>query len=458
MKKDRPASVLIVDDELEYAELVSTMLGNKYRSQKCNSGADALDLLKTRRFDFVLCDVQMPGMSGLQLLNEVRDKVVNEQTFVMMSAFGTLDTVIECLKAGAYDYISKPFKKDEIRLTLAKAVERERLRGRVHELEAALQETFHFQNIVARSPAMHKVFELLRKIADYRTMVLIEGESGTGKELVARALHYSSNRRDEAFVAVNCGAIPENLLESELFGYVKGAFTDASRDKRGLVEEADGGTLFLDEVGELPLPLQVKLLRVLQEQEIRRVGSAQTTKVDIRVVTATIRNLEEEVRAGRFREDLFYRLTVIPVRLPALRERPEDIPLLAQHFVAKINQRHGTSAEGFTPPALRALVSYDWPGNVRELENLIERLILLSDQPIIGREALPAILHERSDPTRSTVIDGEFSVKKATRRIEEILISRALDHTGGNRSKAAKLLEISNRALLYKIKDYGIDG
>jgi len=457
MKKDRPASVLIVDDEPEYAELVSTMLGKGYRSHISNSGSDALELLKTRRFDFVLCDVQMPEMSGLALLNHVREQVPTEQTFVMMSAFGTLDTVMECLKSGAYDYISKPFKKDEIRLTLAKAVERERLRGRVHELEAALQETFHFENIIARSPAMHKVFELLRKVADYRTMVLIEGESGTGKELVARALHYSSNRCDSAFVAVNCGAIPENLLESELFGYVKGAFTDASRDKRGLVEEADGGTLFLDEVGELPLSLQVKLLRVLQEQEIRRVGSAQPVSVDIRVVAATVRDLEEEVREGRFREDLFYRLNVIPLRLPALRERPEDIPILAQHFVEKINQRHGTSAEGFTPAALRVLVAYDWPGNVRELENLIERLILLSDQAIIGREALPESLVERSDPTRSTVLDGEYSVKKAIRRVEEVLIAKALAHTGGNRSKAAKLLEISNRALLYKIKDYGID-
>ncbi len=321
MKKDRPASVLIVDDEPEYAELVSTMLGKEYRAQICHSGAEALELLKTRRFDFVLCDVQMPAMSGLQLLNQAYDGVSDGQTFVMMSAFGTLDTVMECLKAGAYDYISKPFKKDEIKLTLAKAVERERLSGRVHELEEALQETYHFENIVARSPVMHKVFELLRKIADYRTMVLIEGESGTGKELVARAIHNNSPRRDKHFVPLNCAALSESILESELFGHEKGAFTGALRTKAGRVEEADGGTIFLDEIGELSSAMQVKLLRALEQKTITPVGDVTPIQIDVRLVAATNRDLEKMVSEGTFRQDLLFRLKVVTLTIPPLRER-----------------------------------------------------------------------------------------------------------------------------------------
>lgn len=459
-KKDkRPIQVLIVDDEAEYGDLIRAMLDASYETTFCDNGEEALDLLFTRKFDFVLCDVQMPEISGVDVLNRVREAGLTEDgpTFVMMSAFGTLDTALDCLKAGAYDYISKPFKRDEIRLTLAKAVERERLRGRVHELEDELKDTYHFENIVARSDIMDEVFSVLRKVAGYTTTILITGESGTGKELIARALHYTSPRCNKKFVAINCGAIPENLLESELFGYVRGAFTDAIRDKKGLFEEANGGTLFLDEVGELPLGLQVKLLRVLQEKEIRRIGAVQITPVDVRVVAATVRDLGNDVKEGKFREDLYYRLNVIPVNIPPLRERPEDIPLLLEHFLRRTNQKNKTKTEGFSKDAVRELVAYTWKGNVRELENVVEHCSLLSEQNIIGRDDLPNRITGRNDPKKLAVLSGDLSIKKAMRMIEESLIRKALQKTGGNRTQSAKLLEISHRALLYKIKDYGID-
>jgi two-component system response regulator AtoC len=352
--------------------------------------------------------------------------------------------------------VQKPFKHDEIVLTLRKAEEREALRRENRALREEIRKEHQFEQILAKSQSMQDIFRTIAKIADYKTTVLISGESGTGKELVARALHGRSSRRGGNFVAVNCGAIPENLLESELFGHKKGAFTDANSDRRGLFEEADGGTLFLDEIGELPIALQVKLLRVLQDEMIRRVGDSRDLKVDVRIIAATHRDLAAEVKAARFREDLFYRLNVLPISVPPLRTRREDIALLIDHFVARNNARLGTQIRGVDTEARRLLVEYGWPGNVRELENTIERAMVLSEGDLLVASDLPDRIREVRDPVQVQLTTGELSIKKTTRVIEETLIRRALQKTKGNRTRAAEVLELSHRALLYKIKDYKI--
>jgi len=376
----------------------------------------------------------------------------------VMSAYGTQDDAIQAMKAGAYDYVSKPFKPDEVVLVLRKAEERERLQRENRRLRTELAEGYRFENIVGASEGMAEVLRQVRKVAPLKTTVLLVGESGTGKELVARALHELSPRASLPFVAVNCGAIPAELIESELFGHVRGAFTDAVRNKKGLFAEADGGTLFLDEVGELPSPLQVKLLRALQEEEIRRVGDTRPEKVDVRVVAATARDLARAVKEGLFREDLFYRLNVVGIRLPPLRERPGDVGALSGHFLAKhARLRPDGPVEGFTPEALEAMQAYRWPGNVRELEHAVERALVLSEGPRIREEDLPdEVRAPARGPPPSPPPEGTLSIKQATRAVEEQLIRRALERTGGNRTRAAEILEISYRALLYKIKEYGI--
>jgi two-component system response regulator AtoC len=316
---------------------------------------------------------------------------------------------------------------------------------------------YSFENIVSKNEKMQKLFDVIKKVAIYKSTVLITGESGTGKELVARALHYNSDRSQNPFMPVNCGAIPENLLESELFGHAKGAFTDAIRTKKGLFEEADGGTLFLDEIGELPAPLQVKLLRVLQDGEIRRIGEAKSIQIDVRIVAATVKNLQKEVNEGRFREDLFYRLNVLPIHIPPLRERKEDIPLLIQHFIGKYNQAMNKNVADIDHKALEILMNYKWYGNVRELENTIERGIVLADKSNIESENLPIeIQNFKEEFQLEPLPDEEYSIKKASKLLETNLIKKALKKTKGNHTHAARLLEISHRALLYKIKEYGI--
>jgi two-component system response regulator AtoC len=374
-----------------------------------------------------------------------------------MSAYGTLDTAIEAMKLGAYDYISKPFKPDEIILTLKKAEERERLRKENELLRKAVQKEYSFENIVTKNEKMDKIFEMIKKVAPYKSTILITGESGTGKELVARAFHYQSDRSKNLFVPVNCGAIPENLLESELFGHAKGAFTDAIRTKKGLFEEADGGTLFLDEIGELPAQLQVKLLRVLQDGEIRRVGESKPIQIDVRIIAATVKDLAREVSEGRFRDDLFYRLNVLHINLPPLRERKEDIPLLVTHFINKYNQSLSKNVKGIDSRALEALIEYKWYGNIRELENTIERALVLTDGDTIELENLPIEIQNFQDEVQvEPLVEDEYSIKKASKLLELNLIKRALKKTKGNHTHAARLLEISHRALLYKIKEYGI--
>jgi two-component system response regulator AtoC len=447
--------VLVVDDEENLRLVLRTLLRRHgYEVEAAPSGEEALALVDSFGPDVVLTDVRMPKMGGLDLLATLKAKG-NEATVIVMSAYGNMDMAIEAMKAGAYDYVQKPFKPDEIVLALRKAEERESLRRENRALRDEIRKEHRFEDILAKSAKMQDIFRTIAKISEYKTTVLVTGESGAGKELVARAIHRRS-KRSGAFVAVNCGAIPENLLESELFGHKKGAFTDAVQDRRGLFEEANDGSLFLDEIGELPLGLQVKLLRVLEDEKIRRLGETRDTQVDVRIITATHRDLATETKAGRFREDLFYRLNVLPIHCPPLRERREDIPLLIDHFLSRNNARLGTDIRGLDTEARRLLYEYAWPGNVRELENTVERAMVLTEGETITAADLPERVREARDPVQMQLASGELSVKKTMRIIEEILIRRALQKTKGNRTRAAEILEISHRALLYKIKDYQI--
>ncbi len=460
-------SILVVDDEESMREMLALMLAREdYVVKVAASGEAALKALKNADFSLMLSDVRMPAMDGLTLLKKLKEAGINIPV-IMMSAFVDHDTAIEALKLGAIDYISKPFKKDEVVLKIRLAEERVKLAEKTAVLEAENRQLkgpssppeIVKARFIGANEKVQKLLNMVIKIAPYKSTVLIQGESGTGKEIVARLLHDLSPRAKGPFIAINCGAIPENLLESELFGHVKGAFTDAHKDKKGLIEEADGGTLFLDEVAELPLSLQVKLLRFLQEGEIRRIGDNRDIKVDVRVVAASAVNIAAAVQNGRFREDLFYRLNVLQVAIPPLRERREDIPLLIAHFITQSNHRHEKKVNGFSPEAMELMVNYSWPGNVRELENSVERAVVLSDTPIIEADILPEkyLPKEAMAKNLVTTADPEIlSIKEATSRLERELIIKALQKTDGNRTKAAKLLDLSHRALLYKLHDYNI--
>lgn len=456
MKMDKK-KILIIDDEESMRHMLSLILKKEgYEVFAVNGGKEALDLLSSLSFDFILSDIIMPEMDGLQLLQALKERKV-ESTIIMMSAYGTINTAIEAMKRGAYDYISKPFRPDEILLALRKAEERENLREENIRLRKEVLRQYSFGNIIGQSPRMLDIFELISRFSEYKTSILILGESGTGKELVARCLHYNSPRSKAPFITVNCGAIPETLLESELFGHEKGAFTDAKKEKRGSFEMAHEGTLFLDEVGELSPSAQVKLLRALQEGEIKRLGSERPINVDVRIIAATVKDLNKEVACGKFREDLFYRLNVLQINLPPLRERKEDIPLLIEHFIQKFNERHKLNIEGISAEALAFLLDYHWPGNVRELENIIERAIILSHGRKIEAEYLPSEIVNIEKKRIKRLSEEEISIKKATRLLEEELIRKALQKTEGNRTQAAKILEISHPSLLSKIKEYGIE-
>jgi two-component system response regulator AtoC len=449
--------ILIIDDEENLRHMLSAMLSRQgYQADTAENGADGLQRLREKVYDFILCDIRMPEMDGKAFLARALEDNV-PSTVIMMSAYGSVDTAVECMKMGAYDFISKPFKKDEIVMVLKKAEERERLKSENSQLRTVVYGGDGFSGIISRNASMQEIFTQIRKVTDLKTTVLVLGESGTGKELVARAIHGSGIRAKKPFVAVNCGAIPENLLESELFGHVRGAFTDASSDKTGLFEQADGGTLFLDEIGEMPLSLQVKLLRVLQEEDIRRVGAAVSRKVNVRVVSATSRDLEGDVRQGRFREDLYFRLNVFCITLPPLRDRVEDIPLLVSCFIGRYAANSGIAPAHCAPDAMRLLLGYGWPGNIRELENVIERGMILCDGNNITADCLPPSLRWSSDGNEPLLADENLSIKKAEDAMERDLIRKALIKTGGNRTQASKILEISHRSLMYKLKEYGID-
>jgi two-component system response regulator AtoC len=457
-KMDIPKKILVVDDEANLRHMLQVVLRKQgYSVDEAPDGEKALAMAGQIPYDFILCDVRMPVLDGPEFLRRVQSAGI-DATIIMMSAYGTVDTAVECMKMGAYDYISKPFKNDEIVLVLRKAEERERLKSENSRLRAEIEREYSFDGIIGKTPSMQEIFSLIRKVCDFKTTVLILGESGVGKELIARAIHFNSNRKKAPFIALNCGAVPENLLESELFGHTKGAFTDAVADKSGLFEQADGGTLLLDEIGEMPSLLQVKLLRVLQECEIRPVGAGATRKVDVRVVSATSRDLVRDVAEGRFREDLFYRLNVFSITVPPLRERSEDIPFLANHFLEKYGERLGKTGVRLSSEATKIFLQYEWPGNVRELENTIERGLVLCDGDLIGVESLPATLLKGTSSTSSPIEpDDCLSLKRAGERLEREYIRKALEKTGGNRTRASRILEISHRALLYKIKEYKMD-
>ena len=458
--ESQPLSVLIIDDEENMRHMLSKLLTRAgYAVETAGDGKQALDKIDENTYDFILCDVKMPTMDGMAFLSASREKTTHS-TIIMMSAYGTIDLAVKAMQMGAYDFISKPFKSDEVRLAIKKAEERDRLKRENRLLKEQIQrieDRHQFGNLVAKSKIMQDLFVLAAKAAQYATTVMITGESGTGKELVARAIHYSGTRQKKALVPVNCGSIPENLLESELFGYLKGAFTGADTNKSGLFEEAHLGTLFLDEIGEMPLPLQVKLLRVLQENEIRPIGASRSRPVDVRVIAATSRDLHRMVGEKTFREDLYYRLNVLPIQVPPLRERSEDIPLLCQHFIEKFNQAFGLTVKGISPNGMAELLSYPWPGNVRELENAIERAMVLSDASTLNKENF-AFSNTRNVAGASLEpFFGGHSLKKAQKKLEKEMITKVLKATQGNRSQASRLLEISHPSLLSKIKLYKID-
>ncbi|MEN8245253.1 MAG: sigma-54 dependent transcriptional regulator [Thermodesulfobacteriota bacterium] len=451
--------LLIIDDEENMRHMLTAMLKKfGYAVDSAVNGAKALEMIAVETYDFILCDIKMPVMDGMAFLQAARD-TLQETTVIMMSAYGNIETAIDAMKNGAYDYISKPFKSDEVYLTLKKAEERERLMREnrfLKERIETIEQNYRFGSMIAKSGVMREILKMAEKVARYDTTVLITGESGTGKELVARGIHLASNRAKKNLITVNCGGIPENLLESEFFGHRKGAFTGADRDKNGLFKEADKGTIFLDEIGELPLSLQVKLLRVLQENEFRPVGDTRTINVDVRVITATSKNLEEEVNAGRFREDLFYRLNVLAIALPPLRERGEDIPPLIQHFMQHFNRSLGKKLVAVAPASMSRLLKYQWPGNVRELENIIERAAVLCEVDTIEPEHLPPDFGSPGGAPVCMTLEGETSLKRAQKTLEKQMITQALEETGGNRTHAAKRLEISHPSLLSKIKAYDI--
>jgi DNA-binding NtrC family response regulator len=447
----RPERVLIVDDEEHVCALFQRILQKEgYEVECAPNGEDGLAHLARQPFDLVITDLKMPGLDGMELLKRGRDQCP-DASFVMLTAFGTVQTAVEAMKQGAYDYLVKPVDKDEITMVAAKALELQRLTREVARLRSQLDLSLDFDQIVGQSKSMKAVFRLMKMVADSNATILIQGESGTGKELIARAIHRASRRKERRFVAVNCASVPESLLESELFGYVRGAFTGAAADKKGLFEEAHEGTLLLDEIGDTSTAFQSALLRVLQESEIRPVGSNKTVKVDVRVIVATNKDLKREVERKTFREDLFYRLSVVPIALPPLRSRRDDIPLLAAHFIEKYSRAYSVEPKRLAPTSLRLLLDHSWPGNVRELENVIERAVLINPGAEIAPDSLFPSALSLLDENRSFTSLNE-TMRGARELMEREKIAEALQRTSGNRSHAAKLLGISRSALYNKIK------
>ena len=452
------ARLLVVDDEQSMREFLESFLRREGYDVSTAADVDtALSYLESDEIDLVITDMQMPEKTGLDLILEARE-LSPETAMVMITGFGTTDSAISAMREGAYDYLTKPFKVDELRIVIEKALEKKLLSNENRRLKEELRSQSRSRNIIGHSRVMQEVYELIGQVAETKTNVLVYGESGTGKELVARAIHDQSPRSGKPFVAINCGAIPENLIESELFGHVKGAFTGALQNKDGLFEAATGGTLFLDEIGELSHPLQVKLLRALQEKSIRRVGDTADRKIDVRIVSATNRRLEDEVAAGRFREDVYYRLNVIQLTLPPLRDRPEDIPLLAQHFIRRFADEIGKEVEGMDGEAFDMLSTYGFPGNVRELENLIERAVALARGPVIGTALLPPTVTANPSTGPISRIDDEgVDLEALVATYERSLLSEALSKTGVIKKKAARLLGISFRSFRYRLEKLGLE-
>ena len=456
--------ILVVDDELSMRELLEVLLGKEgYRVSCAENGSKAVSMIKKTEFDLLLCDIRLGDMTGIDVLKASKDQNPNT-VVIMISAYATTEAAVEAMNKGAYDFVPKPFDNEELKLTIKNALDLKTIEHEKEILDNELKRTLQFGKIVGNSPSMKNIFNLIRQVSKTKTSILITGESGTGKELIAKAIHEESDQRERSFVVVNCGGIPETLMESELFGHKKGSFTGATQDKKGLFEVADQGTIFLDEIGELTLPIQVKLLRAVQERAFKPVGSNEDISVDIRIISATNKKLEDEVITGNFREDLFYRLNVIEIRMPPLRERKSDIRLLAQHFLDKYSREMGREVTKISSYAIDLLTKYDFPGNIRELENLIERSVALSSTNIILPDSLALSLHKRRwiegiqnrrfdlDEVRKGV-----SLDVIMEEIEKAYLEKALECTNGKKQEAADLLDISFRTFRYRLSKLGID-
>ncbi len=447
--------ILVVDDETSVQRLLRDVLAKQgYKIMTAGNGQEAVETYQANRPDLVLMDVRMPVMDGMTAFGSIK-AMDQEAMVIMMTAYATVEDAVKAMKEGAFDYIIKPFHIDEVKVIVRRGLEVRSLTNEVKSFRRRLADSY--ANIIGKSRRMQEVFDIIERVADTNVTVLIRGESGTGKELVARAIHYHSPRRDKPFVKINCSAMPATLVESELFGHEKGAFTGAHIRKPGKFEMADGGTLLLDEVGEMDPATQVKLLRVLQEQEFERLGGTETIRVNVRVIASTNANLEEAINRKAFREDLYYRLNVVPVRLPPLRERREDIPELVQYFVQKFAREFHREVRGVAPEAIDLLIRYSWPGNVRELENVIKHAIILGNGDLLTPLHLPVNVRMGLQEQGTPVTGHHRQLRAAVRELERCMIRRALAETGGNRSEAAKQLGISRRALIYKIDEYGLN-
>ena len=452
--KNPSARILVVDDDAAMCQLLTDLLcDDGYSVEVANDGDTAIEKFLTGSFALTITDLMMPKMKGTELVRRLRE-IDNGALVLLITAFGTIESAVEAMRAGAFHYVTKPFHNEEILIQVKRALEQTALRAELKRLRTEVQARDRFQNIIGQSESMQRVLEITAQVADLPANVLIEGESGTGKELIARAIHQSSSRASGPFVAVNCAAIPENLLESELFGYVRGAFTDARKDRRGLFQEASGGIIFLDEISEIPLALQAKLLRLLEDKEVRPLGANQSEKIDARVVSASNRNLADQVQNGKFRQDLYYRLNVIRIELPALRQRSQDIPLLVNHFVNKFAVGANRTVDGVTADAMAALKAYEWPGNIRELEHTIERAVLLGKGPVIGMEDLPPAMVKKAD-LGILMVQG-IAKQLTLADLEREYIGKVLESTQGNKTEAAKLLGVDRTTLYRKLEEYKI--
>ncbi|MBU4268163.1 MAG: sigma-54 dependent transcriptional regulator [Acidobacteria bacterium] len=456
-------NILLVDDDHSLRNMLSFVLGKEgYQVDEAVSGMDALKKLKTRKYDLVISDIRMPGLNGIDLLKKIKTHD-QELPVIMITAYAATHDAIEAMKLGAEDYIMKPFNLEELKIIINKSLHKKSIEKENIELKQKLSDKENFENIVGSDPKMGKIFELISTVAQTDSTVLISGESGTGKELIARAIHAKSSRANQKFVSINCGALPENLLESELFGHKKGAFTDAYQDKEGLFEAASLGTLFLDEISEMSQKMQVKVLRGIQEKVIRRVGGNKEIAVDVRIITATNRDLAESIEKGEFRSDLYYRLNVISIKVPPLRERKEDIPILMQHFLQRYNQKFAKNIQGFDKRVFECFANYRWPGNVRELENFIERGVALEKDEVIRASSLPAEVIYNMDPSQSSGADwpilldaGDFDFNQYIDNLSKSIIIKALEMSNGNVKKTALRLKVNYRSLRYLIEKYNL--
>lgn len=448
--KDMNYKVLVVDDDLEMCGLLSDVLkGEGFSATRTGDSLEASKILKREEFDVIVTDLKMKGLKGLDLLEEAKS-VAPMTPVIIITAFGTIESAIKAMKMGAYDYITKPFQMDELVLTVKKALENRLLKKEVVRLKKEVESRYHFHHLIGKSPSMLKIYDLIERISDTSSNVLITGESGTGKELVAKAIHYNGVRKEGPFIPVNCAAIPEPLLESELFGYKKGAFTDAKADKKGLIFEADEGTLFLDEITEMPPTLQAKLLRVIEEKEVRPLGDTNSYPIDVRIISSSNRDVGSFIQQGRFREDLYYRLKVIDIELPPLRERREDIPLLVQHFIHRFNQELKKGISGVSEDAVKILLNYSWPGNIRELENVIQRAITLSQHEAILPGDLPISMAQEME---ENLVEKGLRERYTLDQLEKEYIRKVLIEVGGNKSKAAEILGLDRKTLYRKLQE-----